>query len=110
MKGVGPRAPRWTPQKPLFLAVILLLISGTVLWWPAGASSDARGPKVPATSSLVRRSNLRVVYANDSLDDPRQRSALLDIYNATGGPAWSVANASVPGASPWGTDGVSYCR
>ncbi|GAX81540.1 hypothetical protein CEUSTIGMA_g8968.t1 [Chlamydomonas eustigma] len=48
------------------------------------------------------------LYNDSSLDDPVTRSALIEIYNSTNGPAWTWVNASTV-LGIWGTPGLSYC-
>ncbi|GLI69538.1 hypothetical protein VaNZ11_014183 [Volvox africanus] len=61
-------------------------------------------------SQHYRRRQLSQNYANASLDEGRERDALLALYDATQGATWRVANLSSKEAVPWGTEGVSYCR
>ncbi|GIL74903.1 hypothetical protein Vretimale_2525 [Volvox reticuliferus] len=87
------------------LHVHIYYISGFVQR-SAGEHSESIGQP----SQHYKGRQLSQGYANTSLDESRERDALLALYDATQGPAWRVANLSSKEAVPWGTEGVSYCR
>ncbi len=75
------------------------------------ASSAAAGEQRPSWRRHMQQGQPGVAF-NISRDDPQQRLALQQLYQATGGPSWVISQqtgAAVGRFTPWLTPNTSYC-